>query len=65
MFLFDFVTLLVIVIYFVSYLCAVQFVDGNTDTIWFVNFYSTQCSHCHDLAPIVSVSTRSCIFVFN
>lgn len=28
-----------------------QFVDSNTDTIWFVNFYSTQCSHCHELAP--------------
>ncbi|KAK7113286.1 dnaJ homolog subfamily C member 10-like [Littorina saxatilis] len=25
-------------------------VDG-TDDIWFINFYSTHCSHCHDLAP--------------
>lgn len=25
-------------------------VEG-TDDVWFVNFYSTHCSHCHDLAP--------------
>ncbi|KAJ8320691.1 hypothetical protein KUTeg_002278 [Tegillarca granosa] len=23
----------------------------NTDDIWFVNFYSPHCSHCHELAP--------------
>ncbi|KAI0227084.1 DnaJ-like subfamily C member 10 [Lamellibrachia satsuma] len=23
----------------------------NTDDIWFINYYSTHCSHCHDLAP--------------
>ncbi|CAF0707832.1 unnamed protein product, partial [Brachionus calyciflorus] len=23
----------------------------NSNTIWFINFYSTQCSHCHELAP--------------
>jgi DnaJ homolog subfamily C member 10 len=28
-----------------------QNVNGNKDTIWFINYYSTQCSHCHDLAP--------------
>lgn len=32
--------------------CLVQAVD-STETIWFINFYSTQCSHCHELAPTV------------
>ncbi|OWF49324.1 DnaJ-like subfamily C member 10 [Mizuhopecten yessoensis] len=27
-----------------------QSVEG-TDDVWFVNFYSSGCSHCHDLAP--------------
>ncbi len=31
----------------------VQMVETNTDIIWFVNFYSSQCSHCHELAPTV------------
>jgi DnaJ family protein C protein 10 len=26
----------------------------NSDDIWFVNYYSPQCSHCHELAPTVS-----------
>jgi DnaJ homolog subfamily C member 10 len=24
---------------------------AEESNIWFVNFYSTQCSHCHELAP--------------
>ncbi|CAH1790318.1 unnamed protein product [Owenia fusiformis] len=27
-----------------------QSVEG-TDDIWFINYYSPQCSHCHELAP--------------
>ncbi|GFO05576.1 Dnaj homolog subfamily c member 10-like [Plakobranchus ocellatus] len=27
-----------------------QSVEG-TGELWFINFYSTHCSHCHDLAP--------------
>ena len=23
----------------------------NSRSIWFINFYSPMCSHCHDLAP--------------
>nr|CAD7262076.1 unnamed protein product [Timema shepardi] len=23
----------------------------NTDTLWFINFYSPICSHCHEMAP--------------
>jgi len=30
-------------------------VDG-TDDVWFINFYSARCSHCHQLAPAVSAS---------
>lgn len=24
----------------------------TTNNIWFINYYSPQCSHCHDLAPL-------------
>ena len=27
---------------------------AGTEDVWFVNFYSPQCSHCHHLAPTVS-----------
>ncbi|CAF3957073.1 unnamed protein product [Rotaria magnacalcarata] len=27
-----------------------QSVDGSQD-VWFINYYSPQCSHCHELAP--------------
>jgi DnaJ family protein C protein 10 len=28
-----------------------QSVEGSSE-LWFINFYSTMCSHCHELAPI-------------
>lgn len=35
-----------------------DFVDRGSD-IWFVNFYSTWCSHCHDLAPTYRLLAKS------
>ncbi|CAF0886173.1 unnamed protein product [Didymodactylos carnosus] len=28
-----------------------QSIDGTQD-IWFINYYSAQCGHCHELAPV-------------
>lgn len=33
-----------------TYICVDESVI-NSDSSWFVNFYSPMCSHCHDLAP--------------
>ena len=30
-----------------------QSVDGTED-VWFINYYSPHCGHCHDLSPVVS-----------
>ena len=34
-------------------------VEGSED-IWFINFYSPFCSHCHDLAPTVRQTGIKC-----
>ena len=38
---------------FSSYFVAEQAVQ-NTEDIWFINYYSAHCGHCHELAPVVS-----------
>ena len=35
-------------------------VDNRGDNVWFINFYSPRCSHCHELAPAVSIEHCSC-----
>lgn len=36
---------------YVIYFCVVESVT-NSDSTWFVNFYSPMCNHCHHLAPV-------------
>ena len=43
--------------YFMVVLCLSEVSVEGSEDIWFINYYSPFCSHCHDLAPTVSIHT--------